>query len=136
MVVTRQRGHLHPLWPECSIATQQGNGPNVTSAVAATRSVDNSVHLRAAVDVAATDLDVAAAWSDWESFGRPGNALGILEVSLDLHYDEGSDDTLNALLSARDQVGNVFHRAFEQRPQVQLLNPNRWTDWQSFLTQP
>ena len=90
----------------------------------------------AATDIPASDLDEESAWSDWVLFGRPGAALGILEVSLDLHYGEGSDVVLNALLSARDQGGNVFHRAFESLPHGQFLDPNKWTEWQNFLNQP
>ncbi len=121
---------------EGAIATQQGASRNVTAVVSATRGLDDSVHLRAAVDVPASRIDVEAAWSDWVSFGRPGTALGLLEVSVDVEYDEASDTVLNALLSARDQAGIVFHRGFEGVAQDQLLDPARWTDWQSFLGQP
>lgn len=125
-----------PVPLEGSVATQQGSGQRLSAAVAATRGQDNAVHLRAAIDQPASRLDEQTAWSQWTSFGRPGTALGLLEVSLDLHYTEGSDTELTALLSARDQRGNVFHRALEAGPQQQLLDPARWTDWQSFLLQP
>jgi predicted nucleic acid-binding Zn-ribbon protein len=125
-----------PVPLEGSIATQQGNGDNLTAVVGATRGIDNAVYLRGAVDIPSAELDEESAWSGWRAFGRPGNALGILEVSLDLEYEEDSNTTLNGLLSVRDQVGNVYHRAFEGRPQDEFLDAGRWTDWQTFLNQP
>ena len=127
---------VFPVPLEGSVATQQGNAGNVSAAVTSTRGTDNSIHVRAALDVPSSQLDEETAWSDWESFGRPGSALGILEVSLDLEYSEDSDDELSALMTARDQIGNIYHRAFESRTHDQFLDPSRWTDWETFLNQP
>lgn len=79
-----------PVPLEGSIATQKGNGDNLTASVGVTRGVDNMVYLRGAVDIPSAALDEETGWSGWEPFGRPGNALGILEVSLDIAYDEDS----------------------------------------------
>jgi len=125
-----------PVPLEGSVATQQGNAGNISAAVTATRGSDNSVYVRAALDVPSSELDEETAWSNWEPFGRPGSALGILEVSLDLEYSEDSDVELIAMLTARDQIGNIYHRAFEGRPQNHFLDPNRWTGWETFLNQP
>ena len=121
---------------EGSIANQRGGARRVTAAVAAIRGRDNNVFIRAAIDQEPADLDDENSWSDWVNFGRPNVAAVIVEVSIDLQYEEGSNTTLNALLSARDQDGRVYHRVFERLNHGAFLDPDQWSAWQTFLDQP
>ena len=121
---------------EGSVANQQGAGDHVSAVVAAVRPQDDRIFLRAAVDAPRLELDVLNRWSDWIDFDRPQNAGRLLAVSIDVNYEEESDDRINALLSVRDQSGRVFHRPFEGAGHGELLNAARWSDWQDFLDQP
>ena len=121
---------------EGAVATQQGDGTNLIAAVTSTGARDNEVYLRAAVDQPPEAIDDPAAWSDWVSFGRPQTAFALVETSVDVGYAENSDTVVSALLTARDAGGNVFHRGFEGQDQAGLLDPDQWTEWQSFLQQP
>lgn len=121
---------------EGSVANQQGASDRVSAVVAAVRPQDDRVFLRAAVDAPRLELDVLNRWSDWIDFDRPQNAGRLLAVSIDVNYEEESDERINALLSVRDQNGRVFHRPFEGAGHGELLNPARWSDWQDFLEQP
>jgi peptidoglycan hydrolase CwlO-like protein len=125
-----------PVPLEGTIAPQRGGGARVTAAVAVTGAADNRIYLRAAVDVDPDRLDDEAAWSAWTDFGRPTNAGGVLESSIDLAYEQGSDDTLSGLLSLRDETGTVYHRTFEAGHHDDLLDPTVWTAWVRFLAQP
>lgn len=121
---------------EGSVASQRGGGSRVTGAVAAVRSGDRTVHIRTAVDVPRSGLARRVNWSDWVDFDRPRSAGRLVDVSLDLQYEDDSDRRMTGLLSARDAAGNVFHREFRGPDHDDLNDPDRWGRWQRFLMQP
>jgi peptidoglycan hydrolase CwlO-like protein len=121
---------------EASIANQRGGSPRVTASIAAIGKLDGAVYLRVAVDVLRSDLDDLPSWSPWIPFGRPVAAAPLASVSVDLQYEEGSNTVLNAILSARDQAGRIYHRVLRGADHQALRDPTQWSDWLDFLAQP
>lgn len=120
---------------EGSLAGQRGGGDRLTAVVVAVGSSGN-VSLRAAVSVLPADLEDENKWSDWENFGNPATAMPLAEVSIQATYQENSNELMEALLSARDSRGSVFHRAFKRKTDSLIIQASEWGDWQQFLNRP
>jgi hypothetical protein len=124
-----------PLQPhEASIADQRGGATNVTSAVAAI-GPSGAVFLSAAVDRPRAALPNPASWSPWISFGRPGG-LRPLSVSIDLQYQQGSNNRIDAVLFARVAGGVISQRVFLGPNHDSLLTPSAWSPWRALTGPP
>lgn len=127
---------LPPPPQEASVANQRGAASNVSAIVAAVRGPDNSVYVRAAIDVPRAALDDLSSWTPWVSFGTPTTTVQLVSVSVDLQYEEGSDARVNGLLTARDRLGMIYQRVYRGADHSDLVDPDEWSDWDAFLGQP
>jgi hypothetical protein len=120
---------------EGSLAGQRGGGDRVTGVVVAT-GTPGGVSLRTAIDVAPSELEDETKWTDWKSFGAPPGVPLVAEVSIQAAYSEGSNELMEALLSARDAQGFVYHRVFSRKDDTLIAEETEWGEWKRFLDRP
>lgn len=121
---------------ESSIASQRGGNDNISATISAIKEQDNKVYMKFAVNIDPNRLNQPGAYSKWIDFGRPANATRLVAVSIDLQYEDGSNNTINGLLTVRDENGVIYQRSLEESKHQFLKNPNKWTNWNQFPGKP
>jgi uncharacterized coiled-coil protein SlyX len=121
---------------ESSIANQRGGNDNISAAIAAIMEQDDKVYMKFAIDIHPNMLNQPGAYTGWINFERPANAARLAAVSIDLQYKDGSDNTINGILTVRDEDGVVYQRSLEEFKHQFLKNPNKWTTWNKFPVKP
>jgi len=121
---------------ESSIASQRGGNDNISASIAAIKAQDNKVYMKFAINIGQDGLNQPGAYTQWIDFDRPANAARLVAVSIDLQYEDGSNNIINGLLTVRDETGKIYQRSLKDAKHQFLKNPNKWTKWNQFPGQP